>query len=366
MCKTKKIADRRDGFTLIEMLVVIAIILALAALAAAFAPRVSDNQRMTRAVDNLEQWLLTAKMRARRDGLATGVRLVQAPGDRNMDPSVLAGGPPTIFSQVQYIQQPPPLAGGVCVGPPTAPPPPLPGVYQYPAGTGNYYTGGLITSASAGIVNFNPGSVDFTLGGTPFPNQWLVQAGDYLEINGGGVYQIGAAVTPPLTPANTLQLAYAAVPFSYDQLLNITTPTTNYRILRQPRILIGEEPLTLPSNYTVVTAPIPATIIPGNGVPPNPTVMWSNVALGTSGFYEILFSPTGAVIGPNAGNGMVFISVYDTTMDTTDIVSFTNRIGIVAVQVRSGFIGAYGLAAGAGLVGYNPFYLAQLGRDSGL
>lgn len=355
MYRTKKIADRRDGFTLVEMLVVIAIILALAALAAAFAPRVSDNQRMTRAVDNLEQWLLTAKMRARRDGLSTGLRFVQAPGD-----------PAGFYSQFQYIQQPPPLAGGVCVGPPTAPPPALPGVYQYPAGTGNYYTGGLITSASAGIVNFYQGSVDFTLGGTPFPNQWLVQIGDYLEINGGGVYQIGAAVTPPLTPANTLQLAYAAVPGSYDQLLSITTPTTNYRIIRQPRILIGEEPLTLPNNYAVVTAPVPQTIIPGNGVAPNPLVSWSNVAPGPSGNLEVLFSPTGAVIGSNAGNGMVFITVYDTTMDTTDIVSFTNRIGIVAVQVRSGFIGAYGLAAGAGLVGYNPFYLAQLGRDSGL
>lgn len=362
MYRTKKIADRRDGFTLIEMLVVIAIILALAALAAAFAPRVSDNQRMTRAVDNLEQWLLTAKMRARRDGLSTGLRFIQAPGD-----------PIGFYSQFQYIQQPPPLAGGVCVGPPTAPPPPLPGVYQYPAGTGNYYTGGLITSASAGIVNFNPGSVDFTLGGTPFPNQWLVQAGDYLEINGGGVYQIGTAVTPPLTPANTLQLAYAAVPGigSYDQLLSITTPTTNYRILRQPRILIGEEPLTLPTNYAVVAGPptlpsalVPDTIIPNNSITTKTT--WSNVQAGTSGNLEILFSPTGAVIGPNAGNGMVFITVYDTTMDTTDIVSFTNRIGIVAVQVRSGFIGAYGLAAGAGLVGYNPFYLAQLGRDSGL
>ena len=361
MYMTKKIADRRDGFTLVEMLVVIAIKLALAALAAAFAPRVADNHYMTRAVDNLEQWLLTAKMRARRDGLSTGLRFVQAPGDL-----------PGTYSQFQYIQQPPPLSGGICVGAASAPPPPLPGVYQYPAGTGNYYTGGLLTSAglpnsgAAGIVNFAPGSVDFTLGGTPFPNQWLVQMGDYLEINGGGVYQIGAAVSPPLTPANTLQLAFAAVPFSYDQLLSITTPTTNYRILRQPRILIGEEPLVLPNNYAVVTAPIPTTVIPGNGVPPNPTLSWSNVAVGSSGFPEVLFSPTGAVIGSNAGNGTVFITVYDTTMDTTDINSFASRIGVVAVQTRSGFIGAYGLPAGAGLPLYNPFYLAQIGRDSGL
>ncbi|MGH7226137.1 MAG: prepilin-type N-terminal cleavage/methylation domain-containing protein, partial [Gemmataceae bacterium] len=100
MCVTKKIAKQRDAFTLVEMLVVIAVILAISALAAAFAPRVNDNQNLSRAVDNLEQWLLTAKMRAKRDGLATGVRFIQVQGD-------LAG----TYSQLQYIQQPDSLSG---------------------------------------------------------------------------------------------------------------------------------------------------------------------------------------------------------------------------------------------------------------
>ena len=62
---------------------------------AAFAPSIADSSNLTRAVDNLQQWLLTAKMRAKRDGLATGIRFIQAQGD-----------PPGFFSQVQYIQQP--------------------------------------------------------------------------------------------------------------------------------------------------------------------------------------------------------------------------------------------------------------------
>lgn len=340
MCKTKKIVHRRDAFTLVEMLVVIAIILALAALAAAFAPRVNEDRKRTRAVDNLEQWLLTAKMRAKRDGLATGLRFVLAPGD-------IAG---VSYSQFQYIQQPPPLGGGVCVAPP-GPPPPLPGVYQYPAGTGNYYTGGLITSASAGIINFASGSVDFTLGGTPFPNQWLVQAGDYLEINGGGVYQIGLPVSPPLNPAYTLQLAYATVPLSYDQMLSLTTPTTNFRILRQPRILIGEEPLVMPTNYAANFSPIPGSgsLVPGTNVLPGP-----------SGNYEILFSPTGAVIGTNAGTPILWISVWDTTADVT-LPDFASHVGIVGIQSRSGFIGAYDVSLSG-----NPFAFVQLGRESGM
>ncbi len=377
MYKTKKIADRRGGFTLVEMLVVIAIILALAALAAAFAPRVNDNYHMTRAVDNLEQWLLTAKMRAKRDGLATGIRFIP-------DPNPLNAG---VYFQCQYIQQPPPLSGGQYVGGPPAPLPPGAFIYTNPNnGAVGYYTGGLLTSASAGTVSFQ--GVDFTLGmypGSTLWNQWLVQPGDYLEINGGGAYLIGgySATSPqttlllgvptPYPPLLPPVLPITATPTpNYDSTLTINTslvnatPTTNYRILRQPRILIGEEPLVLPNNYAVVATAIPPTIIPGNGLPGNPTLLWSNVAAGTSGYLEILFSPTGAVIGPNAGSGTVFITVYDTTMDTTDINSFINRIGIVAVQTRSGFVGAYGLPAGAGLPGYNPFFLAQFGRDSGL
>jgi prepilin-type N-terminal cleavage/methylation domain-containing protein len=388
MYTTKKIAVRRDAFTLVEMLVVIAIILALAALAAAFAPRVNDNQKMTRAVDNLEQWLLTAKMRAKRDGLATGLRFVSAPGDA-----------PGTYSQFQYIQQPEPLAGGYfnAAGPV--------GGFILSAGTGS--PGGV------GTVTF--GNVDFSLGGLPpldsfGRQQWLVQTGDYLEINGGGVYSIwGVVVPPPGLPASTIVLGGILTPTAnpyftnlwapptgmtvvnasgltvfapggstippglflwqsqYEQnLIVAATSQTNYRIIRQPRVLIGEEPLTLPDNYAVDTTLIPQTIIPGNGVAPNPSIFWSNVLPSMSGNLDILFSPTGAIVGSNASNGMVFISVYDRTLESPDVNSFISRVGIIGVQTRTGFIGAYGASAGAGSPGYNPFLLAQGARESGL
>jgi prepilin-type N-terminal cleavage/methylation domain-containing protein len=291
MCATKKTANRRRAFTLVELLVVILIMLVIAALAAAFAPRVSDSQNLTRAVDQLEQWLLTAKMRAKRDQLATGVRFIQVQGDITEATGITC-------SQLQYIQQPDPLSGS-------------PG-------------GSFIQSAGSGTVTF--GNVDFTMGGTLPPSQYLVQPGDYLEVRDGGVYQIGA-VTGPAT------VTLAGTP--YDASLNIgptatppTAPTTNYRILRQPRLLIGESPLDLPNNFAVDMRIIPGTIpiltpsIPANAIiPNNTTVAWSNVVprvvptTPAVTYYEILFSPTGAVVGTNAGNGKVLITVYDMSMN---------------------------------------------------
>lgn len=324
MYMTKKIAYRRDGFTLIEMMVVIAIILALAALAAAFAPRVTDNQKMTRAVDLLEQWLLTAKMRAKRDGLSTGLRFIQAPGD--------AMG---AYSQFQYIQQPEPLTGGACVV--TGP-----GMYPYTnptTGVTNNYTGGLLISAGGGFISFV--GVDFTLGGAVGLTQALVAPGDYLEVNGGGAYQIASANT------NKIQLVNSA----YAQPLKITEPTTNYRILRQPRILIGEEPLILPNNYAANFGNLPGYL---------PATSGCNVLPGASGAYEILFSPSGAVVGNNAGSTMLVISVWDVPAQIE--LPDPNRVGVVGIQTRSGFMGAYGVSLGA----LGPWYFVQSARESGL
>lgn len=372
MYATIKIDKRRQAFTLVEMLVAIAIILVIAALAAAFAPRLADDTKLSRAVDSLEQWLLTAKMRAKRDGLATGIRLTQAPGDQ-------AG----LYSQVQYIQQPDPLTGGWLSATnttgtlPFAPPPnsnvflnggmclPTPSPLPNQALSGQV----LLYNVDVSLGSFASGAIPST--------QWLVQPGDYLELRDGGVYYITSATAlatllPPYLPnipATLLQLGGTS---GYQTALTITAPTTNYRIHRQPRILIGEEPLSLPNNFAIDTRVIPGPAfaqpnIPLNSIiPNNTTITWSNVIAGPSGNLDILFSPSGAVIGSNAVNSMIVLTVYDTTMIVPDINSFISRIGIVAVQTRTGFIGAYGAAAGAGLAGYNPFYLAEIGRESGM
>jgi hypothetical protein len=138
--------------------------------------------------------------------------------------------------------------------------------------------------------------------------------------------------------------------------LSITAPTTNYRILRQPRILIGEAPLVLPNNFAVDATLIPDTIIPNNST--TTMIPWSNVTAGPNGNLEILFSSTGAVIGTNARSSKLYLFVHDVTLSTVDIL---NMSGIIAVQGRTGFIGAYSVAPGP-----DPFLFAESGRESGL
>jgi type II secretory pathway pseudopilin PulG len=324
---------RRPAFTLIELIVVISIIIVIAALGAAFAPRVTDSQNLTRSVDQLEQWLLTAKMRAKRDGLATGIRFIEDPNNPGIrfieDPNN-----PGMYSQFQYIQQPERLSGGSVVFATTPPA----GAMPWPAAP-VYLTGGACLQATGNQVQF--ANVDFTAGNLTV-DQYLVQQGDYLELLGGGIYYISAVVPP-----NKLALGGSI----YDNALSFNPTgaqagaTTNYRILRQPRILNGEDPLQLPNNYAVDLAM-------SANVPRRPLYGAPN-----GGYYEILFSPSGAVVGQGTTSGKILLYVHDYTQTPVD----PGKSGVVAVQTRTGYIGAYNAGPPTA-----PYIYAEEGRSSGL
>jgi prepilin-type N-terminal cleavage/methylation domain-containing protein len=314
----KRPSSRRSAYTLIELLVVIAIMLALAALAAAFLPRINGNQSLIRSMDQLEQWLLTAKMRAKRDGLPTGLRF-------NPDPNN-----PGMFSEVQYIQQPDALTGGTLSAQQTA------GSIVYSPGPPPLYlSGGVMISAISNTVTF--GNVDFTNGQPGIFTDYLVQTGDFLEVRGGG----GVRLIGSVSSATTLMLSGSP----YDSSLVVAAPTTNYRILRQPRLMTGESPLELPNNFFIDGTNPKLSNIPFRAVAGAPN----------GGYYEILFGPSGSVVGHGASNGKIYFYVHE--LNQTD----PNQAGIIAVQTRTGFIGAYNIAPVP-----DPLAYAEEGRNSGL
>ena len=97
-------AGRRPGFTLIEMLVVLAILVTLFGLTVAFLPRVQERERAARGADRLQGWLLIAKQRALRDRTPTGLRLITDPGNPNW------------VRDLEYVQQPDDYSGGTFLG----------------------------------------------------------------------------------------------------------------------------------------------------------------------------------------------------------------------------------------------------------
>src|SRR4051812_6384809 len=93
---------RRGGWTLIELLIVIAIIVVIMGLAAGYL-FVDNTQKSQRASDRLSGWLLISKQWAKRDNKATGLRLV-----------VDNPAAPNLITKVQYIQQPESIYGASC------------------------------------------------------------------------------------------------------------------------------------------------------------------------------------------------------------------------------------------------------------
>src|SRR5262249_45106297 len=93
---------RRSGYTLVEMLMVVAVLLVLVTLALAFGPWVHERQKVTGGADQLQQWLLTSKGRARSARLPCGVRLRPLPA--------LTLSPPPVTARPRPALTPPPLS----------------------------------------------------------------------------------------------------------------------------------------------------------------------------------------------------------------------------------------------------------------
>ncbi len=87
--------SKRGAFTLVELLVAAGIIAMLLGLVAISYPSINEREQLTRAVDKLRTGFLTARLWARRDQVATGVRW-------NTDATANSGGATGLY----FIQQP--------------------------------------------------------------------------------------------------------------------------------------------------------------------------------------------------------------------------------------------------------------------
>jgi hypothetical protein len=311
------------------MLVAILIMLALATILLALAPRVAQGQKAARGADLLQGWLLIAKQRALRDQVPTGIRFQMV--------STTAGDPNyQLVRDLQYIQQPDDFtavsfsSGSATAGTITV---------TQPSGTWQ----ASLQGATVGVDFF--GGFGPQQGDPANQNQalWAVQPGDYLELQGGGpLHQItGVSASMPAGPPPATAIGDTLTLLS-GPANAYTNPTAAYRIIRAPRLLTGETPLQMPQDVAIDL---------NHSNPPTP---------GTSSYVDILFSPAGGVLGQSTTGLPVILWVRDITQDSY----LTGEPRLVGVQYSTGFIAVHPVDVSSSPTA--PYTFVLDGRSSGL
>lgn len=382
-----RLSRARRGFTLVELLVAMAVIITLTGIALVVVPGVLDQDRTTDAAGNLRQWLMISKNRAGRDGLPRGLRLVVA-----TDPNNPVKTSPFFVTECQYTESPPVLVPNPLQGANATPPftPFDPATAPYVA---IFYHASSATAAPLVIgagpltrqeceirnltydqaVQVGPGAIIAlpTLGtwhrvlNAPIP---------VLQSTIGGQYP---ASSPSLF---TVKLLFDQFP---DGVLGaastapaaIPTPSWisfHFGIYGAPRPLLGEPLLQLPKNICVdltpgVSRPAANTVPLAAGPPP----VYSD--------YDIVFAPSGQVIFRPEGQINLWVRDYTKvpsmapisyTPLTYDVAGFRNggEQQIVAIKTRSGSLGVFpvfwpNLATGQYPAG-DPYFFATQGATA--
>ena len=272
-------APRLSGFTLVELIVVMAIIVTLAAITAALLPGIMRTEKITQGANMIQGMLLAAKQRALRDQVGAGVRFLATTDPVNLKR--------TICTEMIYVIKPDDL---------------------FISGDSMTLTLSSPFQATSTTQDFSGGLYlqDTTLTSEQFP----VQEGDYLELYGGGTVTAITAVLQPVSNGPYTRLQTYSNP-------STGQPVTDYRIIRGPRRVIGEDSVKLPKDIVIVMSDKGfATNAISLNVPQRQVPFGSLVSSPATLFYEVLFSPSGGVIGQGAAStDKIIFYVWDRSRD---------------------------------------------------
>jgi prepilin-type N-terminal cleavage/methylation domain-containing protein len=280
----------RAGFTLVEMMVVLAIIAILAALLLAFMPSIASQTAESNGAANLQGWLNIARQKAIRNQNPYGLR-IWIPDTSTM-----------LATECSYIEQPEDFTS----------------------------TTGTITTSTTNVANdtINFSGVDVTGGLGANSTQWPIQAGDYLEVLGSGLMHQIAAVDG----ANQRLLLTTGTPFPISSAIG-------WRIMRSPRV-VNDERLAMPGDVII---DLTTNTTYSN---PLPTVAAQGAA---GGSIDVLFGPSGAVLGGNMST--TFLALWVRLPDTGPGGNVNNVFAgtptVIAVFRQTGLVGAYPPIPGA-------------------
>jgi hypothetical protein len=314
------------------------IIIVIASMAALVAPRLRENQKVTRGAEQLQGWLFVAKQEAYRDKLPRGVRLVPDPNNPNW------------VRECLYIEQPEEYRGGFIQVPSPYAPAPANNQDKTP------WAYAFITRASAGppLDLFNTGVIqagDFlTFDVAPYGSYRIMGVSFQNGNNGAGTQLIlGAAdgVTLHPLPAQASNTVGASI-----------NQEVGFHITRQAQPRAGEATLKLPKDVIVDLTPPQS-----NGLSQLPGVNYQG-ATNSAGdnALDIIFNPRGGVMGLNSvGGGNVGSTIILWVRDSTKTFPQGENI-FVAVYGRTGFVAAHPVD----LAGPTPYTFVRDGKNSGM
>lgn len=350
----------RAAFTLLELLVVMAVIIVLATIALLVVPDILAQDRTTDGASLTRQYLMIAKNRAGRDGLPRGLRLIVTPDPNNLlktnNPSGTA--PQLLVTELQYLESPPVLIPANTV--------PL-GYQGSPHVLFVYNTaGGPITSRTCYLMNLPPDvyaqmSSDISQGAFPVISLPVL----------GTWHRVLALTSPPAAPPSpdpragpnnwvaTLDTSYT--PFPDEQMGAGTNEATfHFGIYGAPRPLIAEPTQQLPNKICIDLA---SSYPPGIAAP---------IIVGSPAIYQdydIVFAPNGLVIpsmsaqGSSAGQIHLWVRDYSRNGGNTGNFQIGGEQQIVSLKTKSGGLGVFPAMWPPYGSGQDAFTLSRLGAN---
>ncbi len=373
---------RRPGYTLVELLVVMALIVVLAALTVLVTQSGAfGSQQVVSAADRASGWLLIAKQRALRDGQPRGVRFAMTADPNN---------PTTYFRvrEAQYIEQPDPwIPNADQELNPTGPR--IAFVYQVDPANQS-----VIKTRQVFFVSNNPADV------VEFNNRG-VTGGHMLLLPEFGTSFLIASVAPVTTPFTAQGVSFTAATAVEIKLASPpdlsaafspaagggpaagTMVTYKFAIQAPPQPLLGEPALQLTGNIV-----IDLRLVNLAATPPSPVTTTFGVSpvfpAGQQPYFDVLFSPSGQILNNATGSGIICLWVRDP--DKVAHPRFDAATGIPAGVDRRAEFDAAGeqvlvtIYTQTGLIathppvpppvpsipGFDPYQYAKDGANSGL
>lgn len=311
---------KRTAMTLVELLVVMAIIVIFTAMTAAFYPANQADRELSRFSNTVQSALLSARNRAKAERLPTGIRFYDSDANGKVDSVVL-------------IQKPAPL-DAYAVG-----------------GGGNPPTAGSLTVTMLG----NDANIAFS---NSYPVQDNIKTNDFIVLDSGDVAKVD------LVNPNFVKSLSGSYSSGFSSALTLSP--TKFKVYRSAVELSGDTPFELSNTIEVQ---MPTTVGSPLDSFTSAYCFLASLPPPTNRVYpfymDIIFNPDGSL---NNSTSEVYLHLHNFEALAGDY----SRDAILAVRKMSGSIGVYEVGQPidftnpTDILKHNPTLFAKDPRNKGI